>query len=284
MLPLFAQLGSFFIYTYGVFLVLGFFWACFFIWKHIRISKFPEELAFDMVFISFGSALLVGRILYGLLHFDEFGLNVLKYILANGYPGISPLGMIIGAVAALFFLCQKNKIKFDEFSDYIIPSFFVFASIAELGAFVAGIEPGIMFKWFRHPVALYKALLLGLGIYVSIRLFYSIRKEKIEKGIILFFFLFVYSLTSFAFSFLKDKRAAIGDSSIEHWSFLILLLTSCFYFVYYFRVFISSGFVRFINLNTNYVKTIVKNISSKTEKHNRGGAEKTHTANPKSEK
>jgi len=282
MLPLFAQLGSFFIYTYGVFLVLAFFWACFFVWKHIRISKFPEEMAFDIVFISFGFSLLIGRILYGLLHFDEFGFNLIKYVLANGYPGISPLGMIIGAVGALFFLCQKNKIKFDEFSDYIIPSFFVFASIAELGAFVAGIEPGIMFKWFRHPVALYKAILLGVGAYVSIRLFYSIRKEKIDKGIILFFFFFLFSFTSFALNFLKDKRAAIGDSPVESGAFLILLLTSCFYFVYYFRVFIGSGLIRFINLHTNYVKTIVKNISSKTEKHNRGGAEKAHSADSKS--
>lgn len=284
MAPLFAQLGSLSIYTYGVFLVLGFFWACFFIWKHIRISKFPEEQSFDIVFISFAISLLVGRIVYGALHFDEFGFNILKYLLVNGYPGMSPFGMVIGAIGALYVLCQRNKIRFEEFTDYIVPSMFIFVSIAELGAFIAGIEPGLMGKWFRHPVALYKALILGAGAYISIRLFYSIRKENADKGVVLSFFIFLYSLTVFAFHYLKDKRAAIGDSPFELWAFFILLLTSCFYIVYYFRVFISLGFTRFISWNNNHVKTIVKNISRKPKNSDRGGAEKNNTANPKSEK
>lgn len=282
MAPLFAQLGSLSIYTYGVFLVLGFFWACFFIWKHIRISKFPEEQAFDIVFIAFAVSLLVGRIAYGALHFDEFGFNILKYVLVNGYPGMSPFGMVVGGIGALYMLCQRNKIKFEEFTDYIVPSMFIFVSIAELGAFIAGIEPGLMGKWFRHPVALYKAMVLGIGIYASIRLFYSIRKENADKGVVLSFFLSLYSLTAFAFHYLKDKRAAMGDSPVEQWAFFILLLTSCFYIVYYFRVFISVGFTRFISWNNNHVKTIVKNISRKPEKNNRRGASKTSESNTKS--
>lgn len=279
MLPLFAQLGSLSIYTYGVFLMLGFFWGCFFIWKNIRISKFEEEAAFDITFISFGGALLFGRILYGILHFQEFGLNVLKYLLANGYPGISPFGMLVGGVGAMYWACKVRKIKFQEFSDYIVPSLFIFTAVAELGAFIAGNEPGILWKWFRHPVALYKAAFLGLGIYLSLKMFFNVRKEKIEKGAPLFFFFGVYSATYVAFQFLKDKRALLTESPAEHWAFFILLLTSCFYFVYYFRVLIIQFGKDFINSKINYVKTTFKNISRKTEKHNRGGAEKTHTTN-----
>ncbi len=260
MLPIFAQLGSLYLYTYGIFLMLGFFWACFFIWKHIRISKFEEEMTFDIIFMSFGGALLIGRLLYGLLHFSEFGLNILKYILVNGYPGISPVGMIVGGVGTMFMMCQQKKLKFEEFSDYIVPSLFIFTLSAELGAFIAGVEPGIMWKWFRHPVALYKTLVLGLGAYVSIRMFYNVRKEKIEKGASLFFFFGLYSLTYVAFHYLKDKRVLLTESPFEYWMFLILLLTSCFYFVYYFRVLI-------ISTAHTYVKKIVKNISHKTKKH-----------------
>lgn len=279
MLPIFARLGSFFIYTYGVFLMLGFFWACFFIWKHIRISKFEEETAFDIVFLSFGGALVVGRIVYGLIHFQEFGLNILKYILANGYPGISPAGMFLGGIGAMYWSCHARKIKFSEFSDYIASSLFIFTIAAELGAFVAGTEPGILWKWFRHPVALYKAILLGGGAYVSFHMFFNVRKEKIEKGAPLFFFFGTYSLLYVAFQFLKDKRVLLTESPIDTWAFFILLLTSCFYFVYYFRVLIGQSCRNFINSKINYVKTIGESISHKTEKHNRGGTKKTPSSN-----
>ena len=266
MLPIFAQLGSLSIYTNGVFLMLGFFWACFFVWKHIRISKFGEETAFDIIFLSFGGALVVGRVVYCLIHFKEFGLNLLKYILANGYPGISAAGMLLGGVGAMYWACHVRKIKFQEFSDYIVPSLFIFTVAAELGAFVAGTEPGIVWKWFRHPVALYKAAVLGVGVYVSLVMFYNVRKEKIEKGAPLFFFFWLYSLVFVGFQFLLDKRVLITQSPIDTWAFYILLLTSCFYFVYYFRVLMITSVVSFINSKITYVKQIVKNISHKSKK------------------
>lgn len=279
MLPIFAQLGSLYIYSYGVFLLLGFFWASFFVWKHIRISKFEEEMSFDIVFISFGGALIVGRILYGLLHFDEFGFNILKYILVNGYPGISPFGMMIGGVGIMYFMCRHNKLKFVEFSDYIVPSLFIFTLSAEVGAFIAGVEPGILNKWFRHPVALYKAALLGIGAYVSIGMFYNVRKEKVEKGALLFLFVGLYSFTYIAFHSLLDKRALLTESTTDYFAFVILLLTSGAYFVYYFRVLLISSIKNFINLNITYVKQIVKNISRKTKNGDRGGAKETSVSN-----
>ena len=268
MLPIFAQIGSLFVYTYGVFLMLGFFWACFYVWKHIRISKFGEDIAFDITFLSFGGALIIGRIAYGIMHFKEFDFNILKYILVNGYPGISPSGMILGGVFTMYWACSARKIKFEELSDYIAPSLFIFATVAELGAFVSGVEPGIYWKWFRHPVALYKSLLLGIGAYISIKMFFNVRKEKIEKGATLFFFLGAYSLIYLVFQFLKDKRVLLTESPFDSGVFYILLLTSCFYFVYYFRVLMFTGIKKFINSKTNYVNQIVKNLSHKTKNSN----------------
>jgi len=281
MLPIIAQLGSFSIYTYGVFLMLGFFWACFFIWKHIRISKFEEEIAFDIVLVSFGGAVVFGRIAYCLTHFQEFGFNILKYILANGYPGISSAGMILGGIVTMYWACRIRKIKFQEFSDYVVSSLFIFTAIVEMGAFFAGTEPGIYWKWIRHPVALYKAVFLGIGAYLSFRMFFNVRKEKVEKGASLFFFFWVYSLVTIVFQFFKDKRTLLTESPIDYWVFFILLLTSCFYFVYYFRVLLISSIRTFINSNSNYVKQVVKIIPHKTENIHRRGAEKSNSVNRK---
>ena len=282
MIPLFAQLGSLYIYTYGLFLMLGFFWASFFIWKHIRISKFEEEVAFDITFLSFAGALVIGRVVYCLSHFQDFRFDILKYILANGYPGMSSVGMLLGGIITMYWVCYIKKIKFSEFSDYVIPSLFIFTAAAELGAFFAGTEPGIFWKWFRQPIALYKAFLLGIGTYISFTLFFNVRKEKIGKGAPLFFFIGAYSFVNIAFQFLKDKRVLLTESPLEAGAYYILLLTSCFYFVYYFRVLISQRFHHFINLKLSYVKKIVKHLPHKTEKHNRGGAEKTTSSNRKS--
>ncbi len=269
MLPLFTQLGSLYIYTYGVFLTLGFFWACFFMWKHIRISKFAEDMSFDIAFLSFAGALIMGRILYCILHFQEFGFDILKFILVNGYPGMSAFGMILGGVGSLFFLTRGYKLKFDEFSDYVAPSLFIFSAAAELGAFISGVEPG--------GTALFKGIILGVSAYVSIHMFYEVRKEKVQKGTLLFLFLALYSLCQTVFHFLKDKRALLSESPIELTAFYILLLTSGFYFVYYFRAL-------FINFITHNVKQTFKNISRKTKNSDRGGAEKDSSPDRNSQK
>lgn len=282
MIPLLAQLGGLRIYTYGVFLMLGFFWACFFVWKYIRISKFAEEETFDIVFTAFGGALLVGRLVYGFLHFDEFGFDILHYLLVNGYPGMSTVGMLLGGAITLYLVCSNKKISIAEFVDYITPSLFLFVAVAELGAFFAGIEPGVRIGWYRHPLALYKALLFGVGMYGAIKLLFAVRKDKHTKGVSAIFFIWGYSLVTVALFRLADPRVVQTTNTIEQWTYVILLLTSSFYIVYYFRVFVGTMFRSFINWNATYVKTAVRSFPQKSEGKNRRGDEKSKKPDRKS--
>ncbi len=281
MFPILFQIGTFHIYTYGVFLVLAFFWSCFLIWKNIRISKFDEETAFDIVFAAFGGAFLIGRLVYVIFHFNQFGLDLLKFILINGYPGISAIGLIIGAIGTIYLMCERKKIDFFEFSDYVVPSLFLFVAISRLGSFFDGTFPGIKTGGFRHPVALYSALLFFVGSFLANRILYAIRKESFSKEFPLIFFVWGYSLVVITMHFLTDPLVLLTEIKAEYWAFLILLLTSCFYFVYYFRVLIGLKIKSFINWNSQYVQTVIKVVPHKSEKSSSGGGKENSSADRK---
>src|SRR3989338_2744259 len=96
MLPVLFSFGPVKIYTFGIFLVLAFFWAAFILWKNIRLSSYKEDDIFDGMFISLIGGLVIGRLVYVILNFSSFGIDLLKFILINGYPGISLAGVIVG--------------------------------------------------------------------------------------------------------------------------------------------------------------------------------------------
>jgi len=267
MFPILINIGSLKIYTYGAFLLLGFFWSCFLIWRNIRISKYDEETAFDIVLASFASSLVFGRIFYVVLHFADFKLDILKIILVNGYPGISVLGMIIGFITTAYVTSQIKKIKVTEFIDYITPSLLLFSGIGEIGSFFTGSEPGKKWDWFTHPVSLYGAAILLIGAYLSQKILYGIRKDTIKKGLSFLVFVWIFSFSYLIQYATKDKRALWTENTFEYWIFSSLLLTLGIYFVYYFKDLIVGFVKQFINWNIKHVKKIVKTISSKTKKH-----------------
>ena len=89
MLPVLLDLKFIKIYVFGVFLVLAFFWGSFILWKNIRLTSQKEDEIFDALFFSLSGGLFFSRLFYVILNFDKFGFDFLKFILINGYPGLS---------------------------------------------------------------------------------------------------------------------------------------------------------------------------------------------------
>src|SRR3990167_390122 len=96
MLPVLLDLGFFKIYTYGIFLMLAFFWGAFFLWKNITLTPYKEEEVFDGLFFSLFGSFITGRVVYIILHSSDFGFNIGKMIFVNGYPGINGVGILFG--------------------------------------------------------------------------------------------------------------------------------------------------------------------------------------------
>ena len=175
MLPVLVNLGFIKIYTFGVFLVLGFFWAIFLLWKNIRLTAFKEEDVFDGLFLSMFGAIFFGRLIYVFLNFKDFGFNLLKYILINGYPGISLYGSIFGGFLVLYLLTNSRKLNFNDLIDYLISPIFIGMVFGKIGAFFSGAEIGtktnfllkikyVGFDGARHLVGLYEGILLAIGL------------------------------------------------------------------------------------------------------------------------
>ena len=278
MLPVLLNLGFIKIYTFGVFLVLAFFWATFLLWKNIRLTSLKEKDVFDGLFISLLGALFFGRLVYVILNFKDFGFNLLKFILINGYPGISLYGSIFGGLLVLYLFSGSRKINFNELIDYFVTPLFVALIFGKFGAFFSGVEIGtktnfllkikyVGFDGYRHLVGLYEGLILIIGALIAYKILFEIRKEKYYKGFLIKFFIWFLALTIFLFDKIKDNRLYFVGLSLDFLVSLIILLTTSFYFVYYFK----SDILSFIK---NYGQKIFKTVRSRSKKKVGGRKEK----------
>ena len=111
MIPVLIHFGILKIYTLGVFLVLGFLAGAFVLWKNIKLTSYKEEEIFDSLFIGILGALLGGRLLYVILNFEKFGFDILRFILINGYPGLSMFGALNVIYLALSLVYLKTSIN-----------------------------------------------------------------------------------------------------------------------------------------------------------------------------
>lgn len=278
MLPVLINLGFIKIYTFGVFLVLGFFWAIFLLWKNIRLTSFKEEDMFDGLFMSMLGSLFFGRLVYVILNFKDFGFNLLKFVLINGYPGISFYGSVFGGFFILYLFANSRKLIFNDLVDYFVTPLFVMLTFSKIGGFFSGVDVGTKTNFFlkikyvgfdgtRHLVGLYEGLMYSIGLFLAYKILFEIRKEKYYKGFLLKFFLWFLALTIFMFDKIKDNRLYFFGQSLDLLISLIILLTISFHFVYYFR----NPILSFIK---NYGQKIFKAVRFGSKKKVGGGEEK----------
>ncbi|MCS7093244.1 MAG: prolipoprotein diacylglyceryl transferase [Patescibacteria group bacterium] len=270
MVPVLFSLGPIKLYTFGVFLSLGLLFGAFVLWKIIRLTVYKEEQVFDLVLISSAFGLFFSRVVYVVLNFDRFGFDLLKFILINGYPGLSIYGFLFGFLISAWVLSKMKKIKFLEMVDQLCPPFFLVIFFGKLGAFFSGSEPGTPTNFFiktrylglegyRHLTAFYEAIFFLGGVFLSYQILQEIRKERFFRGFLFFFSLWFFSLITFLFDPLKQNKLFISKISFNFFLSFGLLLTISMFFFYYFRELI------FITIK-QYGKKIIEKIYSKTKR------------------
>lgn len=283
MMPILLDLVFVKIHTFGVFLVLGFFWGSFLLWKLIRLTSYKEEEIFDSLFAAIIGGLAGGRLLYVLFHFDKFGFDILKFILINGYPGMMLYGVLLGGFFTLWYQLNRKKIKFLDAVNYFIPPLFLGLAFGKLGSFFSGVEAGEKTSFFlaikivglegrHHITPLYESLIFFLGAYLSYKLLFDMRREKYTKGFCFYFFIWFFSFVYFAFGTLKaDKIFLYKQYDFNTVFSFILLLTLSFYFLYYFRdlitLIITYGNKAFQKLY-NRAREAIERRKGKTHKAN----------------
>ena len=285
MLPILFTIGGLKIYTLGVFLVLAFFWGSFLLWKNIRLTAFKEDKIFDGLFSAILGAIFLGRLIYVLLNWSDFGFSLLKFILINGYPGMSLWGIVFGGVLGLFIFSKVEKLTFLKLADYFTTPVLLALAIGKLGAFFAGSEVGtktnfvLAFHYFqvdgaRHITAIYESILFFIAAYVSYQLLFKVRKQILSQGFNFIFLFWSIAVVYFLLDPLKrDKLSFLGYSFNQTVS-LIIFLTLTVYFVYYFRSRFSlriGNLLLFIfkygqSINKKVNQTVKRKIARRKEK------------------
>lgn len=246
MLPIIVDLGFIKIYTFGIFLVLSFFWSSFFLWKNIALTSFKEEDIFDALFLSIFGGFLVGRGVHIFLNFDDFKFDILKYILINGYPGIHATGAVVGFFIFLLIYTKINKFHFSKLIDYVVPALLLAVAICKLGAFFSGSEVGAQTSFIlslkypnldglRHLTPLYESFFYFLGSSISYRILMDIRREKYYEGFNFLAFWVIYSLSMVLSDPLKSFKIIWQGYSMNLIIHGIILLTGSICILYYFR-------------------------------------------------
>jgi prolipoprotein diacylglyceryltransferase len=280
MLPVLLDLKFIKIYTMGVFLVLAFFWGSFVLWRLIRLSSYKEEDIFDSLFNALWGGLLMGRVVYVALNFREFGFDLFKFLLINGYPGISLYGALFGFFLVLHLQCMLKKIRTDAMADYFIPSLFLAEGIGKLGSFFSGSEAGVRTAFIlsvkyanmdglRHLSPFYESIAFFILAYLAHKVLFEIRKDHLQTGFNASFFFWGHAFVYFLFDNMKQYRLYFLGYSFNGAVSAILLLTFSFYFVYYFRSPIKDKTVHIKNLILRHVKKSFKNIFRKAKKEDR---------------
>jgi phosphatidylglycerol:prolipoprotein diacylglycerol transferase len=275
MIPVLLSLPYLKLYTFGVFLVLAFFWGSYLLWKNVLLTSYKEEDMFDGMFIGLFGGVVIGRLFYVVTHSGEFGYSILKIILINGYPGFLLYGFLVGALLTWYLFAKSKKIRFGEMMDYIIPPVLLALGFGKLGSFFSGVEFGTRTKLplslkvagvagAHHLTPLYESLLFFAGCFFTYKILFAIRREQYAKGFNLSFFIWFFAFVEVILDPIKSNRVLLYRSfSFNFVLSAVLLLTFSFYFLYYFRNQIS----KLLNINgKNHGKSIHKQTKGSTGK------------------
>lgn len=135
--PILLDLGSIKLYTYGLFLALGFMAAVWFSKRNAKFYNTSDQVISDLFFVILLSAVVGARFLYVLINFDAFRNNPLEiFKIWNG--GLVFFGGFITAVGACLILLKLKKLPIAKTADIIAPGIALGHSIGRFGCLFAG--------------------------------------------------------------------------------------------------------------------------------------------------
>ncbi len=219
MYPVLFQFGSITLYTYGLFVGLGFLAAVAFAGKQAKKYDIVQDEMTDLFFLILISSILGARILYVVVNFNEFTSDPISvFKIWNG--GLVFYGGFIGAVIAAFLFIQKKGLPLGKTADIIAPAIALGHAIGRIGCFFAGCCYGqqcdlpwaVTFKdpaslaplhIDLHPTQIYEAISNFILFFVLI----AIDRKKQIDGITFWFYIFLYGLLrAFIETFRGDPR------------------------------------------------------------------------------
>lgn len=173
MLPILVTLGPITIYSFSLFLGVGFFLTAFIAWRRLIDLGLEEEKILDSLILASIVGLIFSKLFFAL---ENFPLK-----------GYSFWGGVIGAVLVFFLLTRAWKWNFWQVADELTFAVLPLAVLSQVGAFLAGSTPGrpTLMPWGLYfPGMLIRSqpisLFMAIGFFVV--WIYFLRVERDWRG------------------------------------------------------------------------------------------------------
>src|SRR3989338_11345940 len=234
MMPVLFNIGEFNVYAFGLFLSMAFVLSTFIIWFFAR-DELKEVEYLDAFLYTCVVTLVSSRAVYILRHLEEFGFNILMYIVVRQTPGLSLLGGFIGAFLFLWWYSNKKKLPFIHLLDLFSLAgslALVFTKIGQqLGGAGFGKETDFFLKIriaglpkYHHPTEFYESIIYLFIFILLLILYKKYQRDKWPEGLVFCMFTVFAAVTIFSLEFLKVYRVYILGLSVRQILAILILL------------------------------------------------------------
>jgi phosphatidylglycerol:prolipoprotein diacylglycerol transferase len=211
------------IYWYGIFYVLGFIFAYYFIMNFASDFGFKKEKIEDIFFYTMIFSVIGGRIGFILFYSPIYYLNNPLEIFSVWNGGMSIHGGFLGTLFSLIFFSRKEKLNLLKLTDlFSIPTFLglAFGRLAnfinqELVGKITTSNFGVVFPLYdenkRWPSTIFEGFknLIGFQILLYLHFF-----KQLKGGILTAYFLIIYNFGRFFINFIREPTLSLGIISM----------------------------------------------------------------------
>ena len=204
--PILLQAGSLKLYTYGLFVALGFLIAIWFTRRNARFYDVPDQIVSDLFFTVLISALAGARILYVIINIETYTDNFLDiFKIWNG--GLVFFGGFIGGALGAVIYLRIKKVDIWKTADVIAPGLALGHCVGRFGCLFAGCCYGKscslpIAMTFSNPnslaplnIPLHPTQLYMVGSnFILFLILLAIQRRKRFSGMVFLSYIMLYSL------------------------------------------------------------------------------------------
>ncbi len=215
MYPVLLHIGRFNLYTYGLFVALGFMTWIFVSGKFAENSGISSEIPTNIFLIIFVSALIGARLMYVIINFDSYRGNLLD-IIKVWKGGLVFFGGFLTAVPVVAVYLKFNGVNIWKTADILSPGMALGHAVGRLGCFFAGCCYGKVCNMpfavrftnpdslaplnvNLHPTQIYEVF-SNLILFILLAL---LMKRKKNDGSIFLIYIILYSIFRFVIEFFR---------------------------------------------------------------------------------
>jgi len=236
--PVLIDFGKFNIYSYGVFICIGFLIGLTFAQKEAKRCNYPPNSISDLAFYLLIGAIIGSRLLYVIENFEYYSKSPLEIVMIWQGGLVFFGGLILDIFICVIYL-WKHRLPLWETLDIISPSIAIGQGFGRIGCFFAGccygkvttLPWGVTFNnplslapqgMNLHPTQLYSSF---LNFVIFFFLLFFQRKKKRFPGQIACFYIILSCISRFIIeNFRGDRRVYIIPDILSEGQLISLIL------------------------------------------------------------